>query len=58
MMSAETISIRRCHGLGNVVLLLPVLDHLHSKGFKVNLVTREEWISTFSTLRPKFNITA
>ena len=57
MMSAETISIRRCHGLGNVVLLLPVLDYLYSKGIKVNLVTREEWISTFSTLRPKFSIT-
>jgi len=57
MISAKTISVKRCHGLGNMVLLLPALDYLHSKGFKVNLVTRKEWISTFLKLRPEFNIT-
>jgi len=56
-MSSTSISIKRCHGLGNVVLLLPVLDYLHNRGFRVNLVTRKEWVSTFSTLRPKCKVT-
>jgi len=54
----KSISVKRCHGLGNVVLLLPVLDHLFASGSKIHLVTNEKWIKTFSALRPNFEITS
>lgn len=57
MTTAKTIYVKRCHGLGNVVLLMPVLDYLHSTGFCVNLVTKKQWVKAFSTLRPKFKVT-
>ena len=46
--------IRRFHGLGNVVLLLPVLDKLAAEGRRVGVATRSEWAPTFSALRPGF----
>ena len=52
----KTISIIRRHGLGNVILLLPVLNYLHSKGHGINLVTREEWVDVFSDLCPEFEV--
>jgi len=50
--SRQTIWIKRSHGLGNVVLLLPVLDKLVAEGRRVAVATREEWASAFSALRP------
>jgi len=50
----EIISIKRCHGLGNVICLLPVLDRLQSGGQQVNLITRPEWVYSLSHLRPDF----
>lgn len=54
----ESIYVKRCHGLGNVILLLPVLDYFHSHGCHVHLVTRKEWVEALSILKPQFEITA
>jgi len=54
----KSICVKRCHGLGNVILLLPVLDCFHSNGSHVCLITRKEWVEAFSVLRPNFEITA
>ncbi len=56
MIELKSICVRRCHGLGNVVLLLPVLDHLHARGADVCLVTRKEWADSFAELRPEYTI--
>ncbi len=50
----QTITIKRCHGLGNVICLLPVLDHLYQQGHTVNIITRREWVHAFSVLKPEF----
>lgn len=46
--------IKRYHGLGNIVLLLPVLDRLAAEGRAVAVATRSEWALAFSVLRPGF----
>jgi len=52
------ISIKRCHGLGNVFCLLAVLDRIKQTGQNVHLVTRTEWIPAFSALRPQFSFSS
>jgi len=52
-----SICVKRCHGLGNVILLIPVLDYFHVRGCRICLVTRNEWVQVLSTLRPHFAIT-
>ena len=47
-------AIKRFHGLGDIVLLLPVLDKIHESGHPVHVATRPEWVSAFSELRPEF----
>src|SRR5829696_6055730 len=54
--SASAISVKRCRGLGNVVLLLPVLDRLVEQGTQVHLVTRTEWADTLQELRGNISI--
>lgn len=49
-----SICLQRRHGLGNLICLLPVLDRLHRSGYAVTVVTRQEWISAFSAMRPQF----
>ena len=56
MTQLASLNIKRCHGLGNVILLLPVLDYLFERGTAICLVTREEWIEAFSAIRPHFSI--
>jgi hypothetical protein len=53
--TAQSVSIRRCHGLGNVICLLPVLDYLYSLGCEVQVVTNPLWIHAFSRLRPDYS---
>ncbi|MBN1764074.1 MAG: glycosyltransferase family 9 protein [Sedimentisphaerales bacterium] len=48
------ICVKRRHGLGNVVCLLPILDRLYSEGYRIKVITRTEWIHTFTLLRPEF----
>ncbi len=48
------LSIKRSHGLGNVICLLPVLDRLHEEGYRINVFTRPEWIHAFSVLRSPY----
>lgn len=55
---SNTIYVKRCHGLGNVILLLPVLDHLFSLGTKICLITRKEWVDAISGIRPHFEVIA
>lgn len=48
------ISIKRCHGLGNVICLLPVLRQLHNAGRQVTIQTQPQWLSAFSQLFPEY----
>lgn len=52
MVCSKKISVKRSHGIGNIILLLPVLDRFIEFGFKVELITKLKWISVFSDLRP------
>jgi len=52
----QSVSIKRCHGLGNVICLLPVLDYLSELGWKVKLITRPEWSYVISILRPGLSL--
>ena len=47
---ADTLTIKRIHGLGNVLLLLPVLEHLRDRGEAVQLLTRAEWAGPIGAL--------
>jgi len=51
------VTVKRCHGLGNVLCLLPVLDRLHDEGYRLGVVTRSEWVHAFSILRPHYSWT-
>ncbi|SED86935.1 Glycosyltransferase family 9 (heptosyltransferase) [Rhizobiales bacterium GAS188] len=42
------LSIKRTHGLGNLIMLLPVIDRLTESGIAVHLVTRPEWVEAIS----------
>jgi len=53
-LTAQSVSIRRRHGLGNVICLLPALDYLHSFGCDVQVFTDPQWIHAFSRLRPDY----
>ncbi len=56
MSKLSSIIVKRRHGLGNVILLLPVLDYLHDHGVAICLVTREEWVEAFRAIRPHFAV--
>jgi len=58
MHNLSSIIVKRSHGLGNVILLLPVLDYFYEQGAAICLVTREEWVGTFSAIRPDFEVVA
>ncbi|MBN1844265.1 MAG: glycosyltransferase family 9 protein [Sedimentisphaerales bacterium] len=51
----STITVRRLHGLGNLVCLLPVLDYLYERDVQVRVITRPEWRAALSRLRPQFS---
>ena len=53
----SSITVKRTHGLGNVLCLLPALDCLANDGYQITVITRPEWLYTFSTIRPKFTWT-
>jgi len=57
MTKLASLTVKRCHGLGNVILLMPVLDYLYCQGTDIGLVTREEWVETLSAIRPHFKVT-
>lgn len=52
------VRVKRCHGLGNVLLLLPLLDHLRARGRDVLLATRREWVETVQELDPGIEVVA
>lgn len=52
----SSLSVKRCHGLGNVIMLLPVLTTLIEKGVRVHLVTQPQWVDTFQKLCPKLTV--
>lgn len=54
--ATSLLSVKRSHGLGNVFMLLPVLDSLSEKGNKIHLVTDERWVTTLRVLRPGYLI--
>ncbi|TKC87282.1 glycosyltransferase family 9 protein [Trinickia terrae] len=52
MSAPASISIKRTHGLGNLVMLLPIADALAKRGAAVHLVTRPEWHEAMQAGRP------
>lgn len=48
------LSVKRAHGLGNLICLLPVLDQLRQNGTKIHVVTRADWVQAMMVLRPQF----
>ncbi|MFC1782266.1 glycosyltransferase family 9 protein [Planctomycetota bacterium] len=54
----QCLTVQRCHGLGNIICLLPVLDSLYENGCAINVITQSDWISAFSILRPDFTWSA
>ena len=48
----RSITVKRVHGLGNVIMLLPVLNQLARLGADVCLVTQSEWIDALQELNP------
>lgn len=54
VLPSTTLCIKRCHGLGNVVCLLPVLEKIHDNGTSVVIKTQKDWLSTFAALFPQF----
>lgn len=53
----QTITVKRCHGLGNVLMLLPVLYKLNDSGYRVRCVTRQPWASVLKVLCPGITFT-
>ncbi|MCF7958177.1 MAG: glycosyltransferase family 9 protein [Phycisphaerae bacterium] len=53
-MSNPLISVKRSHGLGNLVCLVPVLEKLHRQGQAVRVLTRGEWVEPFSVMYGQF----
>lgn len=49
----DPLLIKRTHGLGNVLLLLPVLLRLLEQGRAVRLLTRPEWVEVAAALLPE-----
>jgi hypothetical protein len=52
---SPVVSIKRYHGLGDLILLIPVLDKLYETGHTVYVETRPEWAEVFSELRPRIH---
>lgn len=50
------LSVKRSHGLGNVFMLLPVLDGLVKEGYEVHLVTDSRWVGALRRLRPEYEL--
>jgi hypothetical protein len=50
------LSVRRCHGLGNVIMLLPVLEQLAGQGYAVRLVTQPQWVGALQRLNPRITV--
>ncbi|MBN1810005.1 MAG: hypothetical protein JW909_13140 [Planctomycetes bacterium] len=48
------LAIARFHGLGDLVLLLPILDRAHAEGYAVSVATRHDWAAVFAVLRPRY----
>lgn len=49
---SRVLSVKRTHGLGNVIMLLPVLEQMAAQGMATRLVTRPEWAEALSLLCP------
>jgi len=52
--AVEPVRVKRRHGLGNVVCLLPVLDKLAAQGRQIEVITNEKWVGVFRILRPDY----
>lgn len=48
--------VKRCHGLGNVIMLLPVLNQLAEQDIQVHLITQTRWAGTLQKLNPNITI--
>lgn len=52
--NGQLVSIKRSEGIGNLFLLLPILDKINSDGICVELVTKSIYIEAFQAIRPNF----
>ena len=48
------ISVKRVHGLGNLIFLLPVLDNFSYHGYNVEIYTNTEWHDFIAAVRPNY----
>ncbi len=53
-MADSGVSVKRYHGLGNLVCLVPVLEKLYQQGHEVKVLTRAEWVEPFSQMYGQF----
>jgi ADP-heptose:LPS heptosyltransferase len=54
MLSDQRITLKRLHGLGNVICLLPVADRLCQQGYTVSIITRREWAGDLAVIRHNY----
>ena len=54
-MKKNILSVKRCCGLGNVFLLIPVLDKAYQLGYRIQLITNNDWIEYLKKIRPHFS---
>lgn len=52
--AAGSVRIKRRHGLGNVLCLLPVLDKLACSGREIEVIIDKKWIDVLCVLRPDY----
>jgi len=57
-MNKNNIVVKRFHGLGDIILLLPVLENAVNCGKHVLIATHDEWCDVFSHLLPGFTWTS
>ena len=58
LMANRPLKVKRCHGLGDVLMLLPVLLKAAHSGVDVTLFTRAEWIEALAAWCPSIRFTS
>jgi len=48
----KTVRVKRTHGLGNMLMLMPVLKKMSDNGVAIEVITKSEWADVFGVLFP------
>lgn len=54
--NGDTVSVKRKHGFGDLLFLLPVLDDIYKSGLNIELITTDEWQNFVESIRPHFKV--